>query len=101
MSEVVTKDKLVEDLKVVAADADALLRETAGILGDKAKDARQRLEKGLKGVKERLGDLQQQSVEKAKVAARATDDFVHDHPWQSVGIAFAVGALVGVLIGRR
>ena len=101
MSEVVTKEKLVEDLKVVVHDADVLLRETAGQLGEKAREARERLERGMKIAKERLGELQKQSIEQAKVAAKATDQFVHDHPWQSVGIAFAVGALIGVLIGRR
>lgn len=100
-SEVVTKEKLVEDLKVVCHDADILLRELAGNVGEKAREARERLERGMKIAKERLGELQKQSVEQAKIAAKATDQFVHDHPWQSVGIAFAVGALVGVLIGRR
>lgn len=101
MSDAVTKEKLIDDVKVVLHDADVLLRETAGQVGEKAKDARERLERGMKVAKERLGDLQRQSVEQAKVAAKATDQFVHEHPWQSVGVAFAVGALVGVLIGRR
>ena len=98
---VVTKEKLVDDVKIVLHDADVLLRETAGQLGEKAKDARERLERGIKMAKERLSEIQQQSVEQAKEAVKATDEFVHDHPWQSVGIAFAVGALMGVLIGRR
>ena len=101
MSEVVTKEKLVDDFKVVLHDADILLRETAGQLGDKARDAREKLERGIKVARERMGDIQRQSVEQAKVAAKATDQFVHDHPWQSVGVAFVAGALVGVLLGRR
>lgn len=101
MSDVVTKEKLVDDVKVVLRDADLLLQETAGNLGEKAREARARLEKGIKVAKERLGDIQKQSVEQAKVAARATDEFVNDHPWPSVGIAFVVGALVGLVIGRK
>ena len=101
MSEVVTKEKLVDDFKVVLHDADILLRETAGQLGEKARDAREKLERGIKTARERMGDIQRQSVEQAKVAAKATDQFVHEHPWQSVGIAFVAGALVGVLLGRR
>ena len=96
-----TKEKLAEDLKVVLHDADILLRETAGQVGEKAREARERLERGMKTAKKRLTDLQEQSVEQAKVAAKATDEFVHDHPWQSVGAAFAVGALIGVIISRR
>lgn len=96
-----TKEKLVEDLKVVLHDADLLLRETAGQVGEKAREARERLERGMKTAKQRLTDLQEQSVEQAKVAAKAADEFVQDHPWQSVGVAFAVGALIGVIISRR
>lgn len=101
MSEAVTKEKLMEDIKVVLRDADILLHETAGQLGEKAREARVRLEKGVKAAKERLGELQKQGVEQAKVAAKATDEFVHEHPWPSVGIALVVGALIGLVVGRR
>ena len=40
-------------------------------------------------------------LEKTKQAARATDDYVHDNPWQAVGVAAAIGLALGVLIGRR
>ncbi len=101
MNETVTKEKLVDDVKVVLHDAEALLQETAGVLGEKAKEARRRLESGVQVARARLSSVQKQSVEQAKVAAEATDQFVHEHPWPSIGIAFAVGALVGVLIGRN
>jgi ElaB/YqjD/DUF883 family membrane-anchored ribosome-binding protein len=38
--------------------------------------------------------------EKARTAARTTDDYVRDNPWRAVGIAAGVGFLLG-LIGRR
>ncbi len=101
MNKAVTKEKLIEDLKVVLHDTEALLREIAGQVGDKAKDARERLERGIKAAKERLAEIQQQSTEQVKEAAKATDEFVHERPWQSVGIAFAVGAFVGIILGRR
>ena len=100
-ADVVTKEKLAEDVKVVLHDAEILLRETAGQLSEKARDARARLEKGITIARERLAEVQKTSVEKAKVAAKATDEFVHENPWKSVGIAFAVGITLGVLIGRR
>jgi ElaB/YqjD/DUF883 family membrane-anchored ribosome-binding protein len=40
-------------------------------------------------------------VEKGKKAVRATDDYVHEHPWQAIGIAAGVGVLVGLLINRK
>jgi ElaB/YqjD/DUF883 family membrane-anchored ribosome-binding protein len=37
----------------------------------------------------------------AKDAARATDEYVHEHPWGAVGIAALAGLAIGVLIARR
>ncbi len=99
--EVITKEKLADDLKAIAHDGEVLFRETAGQIGEKAKDARDRLKRGIEVAKEHLTEIQQQSIKQAKIAAKATDEFVHEHPWQSVGIAFGVGALIGILIGRR
>jgi ElaB/YqjD/DUF883 family membrane-anchored ribosome-binding protein len=35
------------------------------------------------------------------VVARATDDYVHEHPWRAVGAAAGVGLIIGLLISRR
>lgn len=95
------KEKLVTDMKVVIADAEEILRATAGAAGDKVAEMREKIEIRLRDAKERLADAEAAIVDKAKAAAAATDDFVHDHPWQAVGVAAAVGLALGVLIGRR
>ncbi|MBI4025841.1 MAG: DUF883 domain-containing protein [Verrucomicrobia bacterium] len=103
MSEVANKEKIAvaEAFNALLHDGEVLLGATKDHLGERAKEAREKFERGMKAARERMGEIQKQSVEGAKVAAKATDQFVHDHPWQSVGIAFAVGALIGVIIGRR
>ncbi|MGE5385324.1 MAG: DUF883 family protein [Betaproteobacteria bacterium] len=95
------KDKLIADLKVVVADAEEILRATAGAAGDKVGEMRQKIEARLRDAKERLADAEAVVVDKAKAAAAATDDFVHEQPWKAVGVAAAVGLAIGVLIGRR
>jgi ElaB/YqjD/DUF883 family membrane-anchored ribosome-binding protein len=103
MSEVetVTKDKLVADLKVVIADADELLRATAGQAGDKVGALRGKIQDNLDRARATLADTQAAVVDKAKAAGHATDEYVHDNPWKSVGIAAGVGLVIGLLIGRR
>jgi len=97
----VTKDKLVEDLRVVVADAEELLRATAGQAGDKIAAARERIQDSLASAKVRLAAAEEAIVEKTKLAARATDEYVQENPWKAVGIAACVGVIVGMLIGRR
>ena len=95
------KQKLVTDLKSVVADAEEILRATAGVAGEKVADLRERISERLSDAKIRLADAEALIVDKTKAAARATDDFVNDNPWQAVGIAAGVGLLLGIIIGRR
>ncbi len=97
----VNKDKLVADLKVVVADAEELLRATASQAGEKVAAARERIQASLATAKVKLGEAERAAVAKAKEAAKATDEYVHDNPWQAVGVAAGIGFLLGLLIGRR
>lgn len=97
----VSKDKLVSDMKIVIADAEEILRATANQAGEKVGELRERIQDRLRDAKVRLQDAEAALVDKTKAAARATDDFVHENPWQAVGVAAAIGLALGVLIGRR
>jgi ElaB/YqjD/DUF883 family membrane-anchored ribosome-binding protein len=96
-----TKDKLVADLKVLIGDTEELLKATAGQAGEKIATARERIQASLAVYKEKLIDAEEAMMERTKEAARATDEYVHDHPWQAVGVAAGVGFLLGMLIARR
>jgi ElaB/YqjD/DUF883 family membrane-anchored ribosome-binding protein len=97
----VSRETLASDLRVVIADAEELLRATAGQMGEKAVIARERIQESLRAAKDKLSRAQEAMVDKTKAAARATDDYVHEHPWGAVGIAAAVGLVIGMLISRR
>jgi ElaB/YqjD/DUF883 family membrane-anchored ribosome-binding protein len=97
----VSKDKLVADMKVVITDAEELLKATASAAGDRVSAARTRMEDSLRTARIKLAEAQEVVVDKAKAAARATDDYVHANPWRSVGIAAGAGLVIGMLISRR
>jgi ElaB/YqjD/DUF883 family membrane-anchored ribosome-binding protein len=97
----VTKGQLIHDFKVVVADAEALLKATAGHGGEAVAAARARAEESLASVKARMTEAEAALVAKTKAAAKATDEYVHGHPWQAIGIAASVGVVIGLLIGRR
>ncbi len=97
----VHKDKLMSDLRVVIADAEELLRMTADHAGEAAVDIRSRIQTRMNHAKADLLLLQEAAVARAKAAGHATDEFVHENPWKSIGIAAGVGMLLGLLVGRR
>lgn len=73
------------------------MKVTADDLGEKAKDARDRLKVALAKAKESCSGLE----DKAAAGAKATDKVIREHPYQSLGVAFGVGLLIGVLVNRR
>jgi ElaB/YqjD/DUF883 family membrane-anchored ribosome-binding protein len=95
------KDKLVEDLRAVVQDAEELLKATAGQTGEKIGAVRARAEESLRTARRRLSELEHDVVERAKTAAKATDDLVHEKPWQAIAITAGVAFLLGLLAGRR
>lgn len=97
----VQKDKLMSDLRVVIADAEEVLRITADQVGESAADLRSRVQARMNQARADLVHLQEVAVAKAKAAGHATDEFVHENPWKSIGIAAGIGLVVGLLVGRR
>ena len=97
----VSKDKLVQDFRSVVADAEELLRATANQAGEKVAVARERIQDSLHNAKVKLAEAEDIIVQRSKQAARATNDFVRENPWQAVGAAAGVGLVIGLLIGRR
>ena len=96
----VSKEKLMQDLRMVVADAEELLRATAGQAGEKVSAARERIQENLAAAKVRLAAAQEAVADKARQAANATDEYVHDNPWKAVGIGAGVGLIIGMLISR-
>jgi ElaB/YqjD/DUF883 family membrane-anchored ribosome-binding protein len=98
---VAAQEKLVSDIKAVITDAEDVLNATADQAGEKVATLRARIQARLGEAKGRLVEAEALLVAKSKAAAQATDAYVHESPWQAVGIAAGVGLLVGLVLGRR
>jgi ElaB/YqjD/DUF883 family membrane-anchored ribosome-binding protein len=95
------QEQLVSDIKSVISDAEEMLSATADQVGDKVATLRARVQTRLHDAKVRLGEAEAVLVAKTKAAARATDAYVHESPWTSIGVAAGVGLLLGLVISRR
>lgn len=96
-----TRDQLMSDLKSVISDAEQWLRNGSQMTGEELAAAKAKFERTLVSAKADLIRLEEAVVERTKVAAKATDEYVHENPWKAVGIGAAVGLALGVLISRR
>ena len=75
----------------------ALMAATADVAGEKVGQARKRLAAALESAKAIAANVR----DKAIAGAKATDEAVHEHPYQAIAIGVGVGVLVGYLLGRR
>ena len=93
----INTDRLVSDLKTVTKDAEELLKTVSGEEGNGSHDIRMRLSSAIESAKATYRRLE----EKAVAGAKATDKVIREHPYESLGIAFGLGLLVGVLVTRK
>jgi ElaB/YqjD/DUF883 family membrane-anchored ribosome-binding protein len=85
------------DLGTLAEDARALLAATADVAEEKVVEARKRLAAALDSGKKICERVKEKAIE----GAQAADEAVHEHPYQAIGIAFGVGAILGFLAAHR
>jgi ElaB/YqjD/DUF883 family membrane-anchored ribosome-binding protein len=100
MSEAQTR-QLIDELRTVLADAEALVAATAGTVGERAQSARERAAESVDRAQTRIDELESELAARAKALVDDAGDFVREHPWQSLGVAATVGVLVGFLLSRR
>lgn len=93
--------RFTQHLRALTDEAQALLDATARVGDEKFDATRERLRDEMRHLRERLGDLEVNATERAKRMARQADEAVQHHPYGAMGIAAAVGLLVGVLVARR
>ena len=91
------REKIVADLKTLVNDAEELLKVTADDLSEKAKEARARVKVALDRARGSVHQLE----DRASASAKATDRLIREHPYESLGVAFGIGVLLGVLVNRR
>jgi ElaB/YqjD/DUF883 family membrane-anchored ribosome-binding protein len=101
MARKTASEKLMRDLQTVVEDAEALLQATAAQTGERVDGIRARAQASLKQAKTRLLEAEDEALEQVRAAAATTDEYVHENPWQAVGVAAGVGLLLGLLLGRR
>lgn len=101
MNEVITRQKLLNDVREVIHDAEILVKESAGNLGERARDVQERLTARVSSLREYLGEREDRIADRAMGGMQEVDRIVRDHPYQAVGVGVVFGVLLGALLSRR
>ena len=97
----IARERVMADMRALARDAESLLKATADDVSEKAKEARARLMAAVEKAKASYDEMQAQGIESARAAALRADETIRTHPYESLGIAFGVGVLLGALLRRK
>lgn len=81
--------------------ADELLKSTARNVSELATMATHQLEESVSRGKMKLQEMQSLLTDRTKDYARTTDRYIHQNPWNAIGIAAGIGLIIGLLIRRR
>ena len=99
--EAITRDKTMGDLRTRTQQVEELVNPLSNDSGDRFASARARTEASLRDAYTGLSEMGRELQSQARAAARATDRYVHDKPWQTLGVVLGVGLLFGYLFGRH
>ena len=89
------------EIKSLIADVEELMARIADLKDADVVRVRGKVQRAVDATKQSLADGADAIRQHAQRAASTADDYVRDSPWQAVGIAALVGAVVGILATRR
>jgi len=96
----ITTDKLRADLRMLAADMEALLTATASQTGQHVAQVRARAEESLQAARTRVAELQSLALERTRAGGRAADAYAHANPWQVLAIGTFAGLVLGLVLAQ-
>jgi ElaB/YqjD/DUF883 family membrane-anchored ribosome-binding protein len=89
------------EIKNLIADVEDLMARIADLKDADVARVRGKVQRAVEATKQSLADGADSIRQHAQNVASTADDYVRDSPWQAIGIAALVGAVVGILATRR
>jgi len=94
------QNALIEEFHTLIADTERLLKHTQETAGSQTEELREKITANMNRAREMLKDQEGTLRDQGQAAIQCTEEYVHTHPWQSVGIAAGAGFLLGLIMRR-
>lgn len=89
------------EIKNLIADVEDLMARIADLKDADVTRLRGKVQRAIEATKHSLAESADTLRQHAQRVAGSADDYVRDSPWQAVGVAALIGAVVGILATRR
>lgn len=98
---IIKNDPLMEEFKALVSDTEQLLQHSVELTGDKAEELRGQINSSLQRARKALSSTEQALLARGKEVLSDGEEYVREHPLQSLAIGAGVGFLLGLLVSRR
>jgi ElaB/YqjD/DUF883 family membrane-anchored ribosome-binding protein len=85
----------------LVADVEDLVKKVAHVDDEEIAEIRAKVADTLEKAKSSAGQGIAAARGRAEDVSEATDEYVRENPWAAIGIAAAVGIIIGFIAGRR
>jgi len=93
------KSTATAEMKSFVSDVEDVVKRVADVSDEDVARVRAKIQSVIESAKDGVTTSAAQVKRQAQNAARYTDEYVHDSPWQAIGIGAAVAAVIGLSIG--
>ncbi len=94
------ESRLDDDLALLSDTLEEVLRASGDPADQKYIELKEKAEQALNEVKARISNASDTYYYRTKKVVYRADDYVHEKPWQGIGIGAAVGLVIGLLLRR-
>ena len=89
------------EIKNLIADVEDLMARIADLKDADVVRVRGKVQRAVDATKQSIAESADSIRRQAQNVASTADDYVRESPWQAIGVAALVGAVVGILATRR
>jgi ElaB/YqjD/DUF883 family membrane-anchored ribosome-binding protein len=89
------------EVQNLIADVEDLLNRVGDAADPEVRRLRSKVVAAVAATRQSIADGTEQVQRQAKQALEASDRYVHNQPWEAIGIAALAGIAVGFLVSRR
>lgn len=95
------QSRIDDDLALLSDTLEEVLSASGDPTDQKYIELKLRAEQALQDVQARVSQASDTYYYRAKQAVNRADDYVHEKPWQGIGVGAAFGLVLGLLLARR
>jgi len=92
---------IANEFNELVADIESMMKHAGSKTGTELDHAKAELSARIHSAKKSVEAFGGKIADESRHAAKATNNYVHEYPWQSIAVAAVAGLAIGAVVARR